>query len=149
MSWKCWLLGWECWYFPTALAWHAFDTPLKPKGKYYTDERIFYRGCKNYLTLLLTNLGTLRLCGILPIHLTAWLAASAGFLFSGHPGRSWLILRGMKASFSGSTFKKRRKVQTARVVSDRSLWPSIARTPGFGYYLGRLGRYVGQGYHGG
>lgn len=152
VGWRCWLAGYECWYFSSAVSWHAFGTSLKPKSKYYTLDRIHFHGAKNYLNLLLTNLGVSRLCRILPIHLSAWCAAAVGFAVRGQWKRSLLILKGIGWNFMPSNWKrtmeKRRKVQRTRTVTDRELWPLIGYSPPPSYYLSRLARYIMQGLHG-
>ena len=152
MAWRMWLKGWEVWYVPTATSWHAFGCEsLKPKLTYYTHERIFYRGCKNYLSLLFTNLGLAKLYAILPLHLSLWATAAVGFCFrKGGASCAVQIMRGMQDFFLSlpSLQRKRHHVQSTRVVSDRDLWPLISYTPPLTYYWHRLRRYVSQGLHG-
>mgnify|MGYP001559050194 CR=1 FL=1 len=150
LSWRMWLKGWRVLYWPQAVSWHAFNTSLKPKPKFYTDERIFYRGCHNYINLLLTNLGTRRLLCTLPLHISVWLVSAVGFALRGEWRRSWLILRGIWANFTGwrVILAKRRRVQSSRGVSDRILMQTISRSPRFRYYTDRMRRYLSQGIHG-
>lgn len=150
LAWRIWLTGRECWYFPSAVSWHAFNTGLKPKDQYYTDERVFYRGCRNYLNLLLTNLGTTTLVATLPIHLSGWLVSAAGFVLTGHPRKALMIVSGIISVVRTikPTLRKRKKVQGNRKLSDRQLLPLISRNPGWAYYAGRLKRYWTQQTHG-
>lgn len=151
LSWRLWLQGWANWFVPTAVGWHAFGCEtLKPKARHYTDERIFYRGCKNYLSLLWTNLGTGRLCLILPGHLLAWLCAAGGFYARRYPNRALSIMRAVLHFIRDLPHlqRKRHGVQSTRVRTDRELWPLIGYSPPLRYYTNRLWRYLGQGLHG-
>lgn len=150
LAWRCWLKGHEVWYTPLARSWHAFNTSLKPKADYYTLERIHFHGCKNYLNLLMTNLGNLQLIKVLPIHITAWVVAAVSFALRGKFQRSFHIMRGMwwNAANIWPTLKKRRKVQSGRRISDKSLMSIIMRHPPRHYYIDRLRRYITQGLHG-
>lgn len=148
LAWRVWLRGGEVWYWPTAVLWHAFNTSAKPVADYYTLERIHYRGVRNYLSLLWTSLGTLRLVSILPLHLSLWLVAAVGFSLRGQRNRGWLILRGIWDFWTHLPTAKRQRVQSTRVCTDRQLWPLIAYAPHWTYYPQRMIRYVWNGLHG-
>lgn len=151
LAWRIWLQGLEVWYVPTAISWHAFGCEsLKPKQEFYTDERIFYRGCKNYLSMLWTNLGPTRLATIFPPHVSAWFLAAVGFGLRGQWRVSLQIMRGLR-DFCTSLPRlrhKRRTVQSLRTLSDHTLWPMISYSPPLRYYVDRLKRYLTQGLHG-
>ena len=152
LSWRYWLKGQEIWYIPQAVSWHAFNTKFKPKSKHYTNERIHFHGCKNYINLLLTNLGAWRLLCTLPIHISIWLVSAVGFLLTGRLMRSWHILRGifwnLKPINLRRILQKRRRVQGSRVISDKDLFRIVMHNPPVTYYLGRMARYLSQGLHG-
>lgn len=150
LSWRIGLQGKECWYVPSAVAWHAFDTPLKPKQDYYTLERIHFHGSKNYIQMLITNLGLWRLLCVIPIHLFAWFAAAVSFMVKGDSKRCWLILRGIFWNFTHlpAILAKRRKVQQSRVVNDKVLLLGAEYRPPVRYYTDRFRRYVTQAIHG-
>ena len=150
LAWRSWLTGHESWYLPAAVSWHAFNTSLKPLADYYTLERIHRYGCRNYLSMLFTNLGTARLTFTFPLHLSAWLVACLGFALRGQWQRSVEILRGLQ-DFTNTMPRvrwKRRHVQASRVISDRALMQVIMVNPPWGYYFNRLRRYLHQGLHG-
>ena len=151
LAWRCWLKGWEVWYVPMAVSWHAFGCEtLKPKADYYTIERTMTYGCRNYLSLLWTNLGSLRLATIFPLHLSAWLLASMGFCLRGDYRRGMAVLRGLH-EFVGrlpTLLRKRCRVQSTRTRSDRELFRHIHQTTYVTYYLKRLWRYWTTQLHG-
>jgi len=151
LPWRMWLRGWDIWYCPTALSWHAFGCEsIKPRADYYTIRRTMTYGCRNYLSLLWTNLDTLRLAIILPIHVSAWIVSAIGFLCRGDTQRALAIMRGMQ-EFVGrlpTLCRKRRSVQSTRIISDRLLFQSIYASPGFRYYINRMWRYWKTQLHG-
>lgn len=150
LAWRVWLAGHEVWYWPHVVLWHAFNTSAKPVADYYTLRRIHTYGCRNYLSLLWTNLGTARLILTLPLHLSAWLGASVGFLLRGQPRRALATLRGVY-EFGlrlPQLQRKRARVQATRVRTDRALWPYIAHRVPWIYYPRRLQRYIFNGLHG-
>ena len=152
LAWRCWLRGWECWYVPSAVSWHAFGCErLKPKKDYYVDERVFYRGASNYVSLLLTNCSAGTLWTTLPVHLLGWLWAAAGFALTGQTSASRLVLAGLWDGLVRrlpSTLRKRQSVQSSRRVSERVLRRTILYRPSWTYYLTRLSRYWTTQQHG-
>ena len=150
LSWRMQLLGWESWYLPSAVSWHAFNTSMKPLADYYTLERIHTRGCANYLSLLTTNLGLLRLTLIFPWHLLGWSVALVGYGLLGRWPASRAIWRGawLYLTHLPAILRKRRRVQQARNVSDRALFRVAWYTPPLTYYVQRLVRYLLGGVHG-
>ena len=151
LAWRVWLSGLEVWYVPTAISWHAFGCPtLKPKQEFYTDERIFTRGCKNYLSLLWTHLSYGKRIQILPLHLSAWLLATLGFLCRGDWPKALSVMRGLR-DFARSLphlQRTRRAIQSSRVRSDADLWPLVSYSPPLSYYATRLWRYWTTQLHG-
>ena len=151
LAWRVWLSGLEVWYVPTAVSWHAFGCfELKPKNNFYTIERTMTYGCRNYLSMLWTNLGTWRLLLTFPTHLCAWLCAALGFCASGDANRGMAIMRGMSEFCHNlpDLQRKRHRVQSNRVVSDQVLFQSIYYSPRFSYYLKRMWRYWNTQLHG-
>lgn len=147
LSWRCWLNGWEVWYFPKGKAYHAFDTQLKTED-YYTLERIHYRGSRNYVSMLVTNLGLPQLVWTLPIHLCGWVGAIVGFVLTGEWARAKLIWKGLTSHNIGELLRKRREVQARRVISDSTLLPIILKHPPISYYFTRLSQYLERKLHG-
>ena len=152
LAWRCWLRGWECWYVPSAVSWHAFGCPtLKPKQEFYVDERIFFRGPSNYCSMLITNCGAWRLGLMLCCQVCAWVCAAAGFALRGHPARAGMVLAGLWDGLVRrlpSHRRKRRSVQAHRCIRDAELFQSISYSPPFRYYLMRLWRYWTSQLHG-
>ena len=150
LAWRVWLSGQEVWYWPSAVCWHWFNTGAKPVQDFYTLQRIHTYGCRNYLRLLTSNLGTLRLVRTLPWHLLAWLVAALGFLARGQPRRAGAIGQGVAQYLSTlpATLRKRAQVQRQRVVSDAQLWPLVTTHIPWTYYPQRMIQYIWNGLHG-
>ena len=150
LAWRVWLSGHQCWYFPSAKSWHAFGTKFKPKQEFYTLERIHFHGCKNYISLLVTNLGLSRLLAILPAHILIWCASAVGFSLRGQFQRSLLIMRGIfwNLIHLRKVLRKRRRVQQGKKVGEVNFWRLVSFSPPLEYYWNRIFRYVSQGLHG-
>ena len=151
LAWRVWLSGGEVWCVPLIVSYHAFGCEeLKPRADFYTIERTMTYGCRNYLSLLWTNLGVARLAVIFPAQLSAWLAASLGFLCRGDGRRAVAILRGLCQFVFRlpDLCRKRHCVQSTRRLSDRSLLAHVAYRPPIRYYLNRLWRYWTTQLHG-
>lgn len=150
LAWRMWLRGHYVLYHPFAVGWHAFNSSLKPTDTYYTIQRIHTFGARNYVSLLVTNLGSMRLVRTLPIHIGAWLLAALGFAAKGQAWRARAILVGLieAARRLPKTLAKRRTVQSQRIRSDRELAPFIMARPPVSYYARRIRRYWEQMLHG-
>jgi len=149
LAWRVWLYGGKVLYEPLAVGWHAFNTKFKPIQKHYTSARVQFNGCRNYITMLIKNLGKENLC-IIPIHMLIWFIAGLAMIGTGKVGQGWNILKGLVyvvRNLNG-ILEKRERIQNKRVKSDRELWPFIFCRPPNGYYRQRFLRYLRIGLHG-
>lgn len=150
LSWRVWLSGQTVMYTPQATGFHAFNTKFKPKEKHYTNERVFFNGCHNYITMLIKNLEAKNLWRILPIHLTIWFSAGVVMIITGKVKQGVSVLKGLVFVIRNlkSILEKRRRVQSDRQVSDDDIWPYIFRRTNMLYYVNRFYRYIVGGLHG-
>ena len=151
LSFRMWLKGYEVWYIPEARSWHAFGCEeIKPTKEFYNISRIHRNGSRNYIQMLLTNVGTFRLSFMLPLHLFGWLLAIIFFCLKGQLNRAFLIILGFFDVLRTipNILKKRKKIQDSRVISDKDLFEIILKKPPKGYFRERLLRYVIRGRHG-
>lgn len=142
LSLRFWRGGWKVMYFPKAISFHAFGTSLKPRSLYYTDERVFYRGSRNYLRMLIKNMPMKRLVGMLPIQYVVWLFCALVFFLKGKGSITRLILKGVLSSFP---------TLLLRAFPFRYVHPyrmDFFRNPPLHYYFNRFRRYVTQKLHG-
>lgn len=149
LSWRIWLSGRKVLYMPDATGYHAFNTRFKPVEKHYTSRRVHFNGCRNYITMLIKNLGKEHLW-ILLIHIPIWVLAGIMMLLTGKRQEGLNILKGLKyvLDHRKEILEKRSQTQGGRRVSDKTIWPHIfARAPR-GYYSQRFRRYCRTGLHG-
>lgn len=151
LSWRVWLSGKKVLYTPQATGFHAFNCPkIKPVLKFYTNERVFFNGSRNYLTMLIKNMEVKNLWRILPIHTTIWFFAGLALIITGKVKQGTSVWRGLLYVVRNlkMILEKRRRTQIDRKVSDRELWPMVFRRPPRGYYIQRFTRYIVNQLHG-
>lgn len=149
LAWRVWLSGSRVLYIPSSVTLHAFNTKFKPTDM-YTPRRVYFNGCRNYITMLLTNLSLRELIIPFVVQNIVWLVAVVGFLITGKTEAGINVLRGLLYVYSNfpHIMAKRRKVQASRIISDRDLLPIIRRSPPISYYIKRLFSYIKTGRHG-
>lgn len=149
LSWRVWLSGKQVLYTPQATGYHAFNTRFKPVTKHYTNERVFCNGCRNYITMLIKNLGREHLW-IVPLHMMIWFFAAFAMIITGKIAQGLNILKGLLYCFTNMSaiFSKRKKIQENRKVDESDIWPLIYSKTPRGYYRTRFLRYITLGLHG-
>lgn len=150
LAWRVWLLGYRVLYVPKSVTLHAFNTRFKPRD-FYVPRRVYFNGCRNYLTMTYTNFGKKRWIIPLLTQVIVWSTAGIGMLLTGKFAAALNIFKGLGYFFLNirTIWKKRFHVQRKlRKVSDAELMPIIMRNPPMNYYFKRLLRYVRTGLHG-
>jgi len=149
LSWRLWLKNCKVMFCPQATGWHAFNTKFKPPEKFYTSDRVQFNGTRNYLTMLIKNLGRSHLW-IIPIHSSIWFFAGLVMLITGKRQQGWNIWRGLwyVISHLKEILVKRGQIQTTRRISEKRLWKTIYCVPPRGYAWQRFSRYLRIGLHG-
>lgn len=149
LAWRVWLSGSSVYYVPLSVTYHAFNTRFKP-ADFYIPRRVYFNGCRNYLSMLFTNLSYSRLAFPLFTQLIVWSAAGVGMLITGKFEAGINIFNGLFYFFSHmpSLLKKRAVVQRSRKISDAELLPIILRNPPLSYYVKRFFHYIKTGRHG-
>jgi len=149
VAWRVWLSGLKVYYAPQSITYHAFNTRFKPKD-YYTHGRVYFNGCRNYITMLIKNLSFWNLVRIVPFHVCVWLLSAIGMGLVGKFSASYHIFRGLFYLTRNlkNIHLKRKSSQDLRQISDKDLFPYIYRSPKFGYYCQRFFRYLKVGLHG-
>lgn len=130
LCWRIWLAGYSVLYVPESIVHHDVggSTRLLPAAF------LEYESFKNRICSLIKNLGTLRLLRVMPLHLLMCFGAAAAYTVRGHPGEGLAIVRavGWNLRHLPRTLQKRRPIQQQRRLSDRELWPRIARHRSWG-----------------
>ncbi len=149
LSWRIWLSGGTVLFEPKAIGTHYFNTKFKPAQEYYTSKRVHYNGSRNYITMLIKNLGKEHLW-IIPIHTLIWFFAGCAMLITGKISQGMNILKGLWYVISNRKLilEKRKRIQEKRYVDESTLWPIISRRAPRGYYAERFTRYCRIGLHG-
>lgn len=149
LAWRVWLAGYKVFYVPRSVTLHAFNTRFKPQD-FYIPKRVYFNGCRNYLSMIYTNIGRKRWIIPLIIQLMVWTIAGIGMLITGKTEAGLYIIRGIIYFFRNirTIWHKRFKVQRSRKISDRDLLPIILRNPPISYYVKRFFHYIKTGRHG-
>ena len=150
LAWRVWLSGWKVYYVPSSVTLHAFNTRFKPPD-FYVPKRVYFNGCRNYLTMLYTNIGRKRWLIPILIQLIVWSTAGIGMFLTGKWEASTNIFNGLFDFFWNirTIWRKRCVVQRKlRKVSDKELMPIILKNPPISYYLKRFCHYIYTGKHG-
>lgn len=143
LSWRIWLAGYKIMVLPSAIGYHAFETPLKPRS-YYNQRYIHYHGCKNYLTMLIKCLPANRLY-IVGINAFIWFIMGCVLWPRNRQGAGW-IWQGIWYNIRNFRYiwGKRKKIK--RIKSD--YWHLIYKNPRLSYYFGRFKDYISHQLHG-
>ena len=149
LAWRVWLSGKTVKWVPWSITLHAFNTRFKNED-FYTPERVYYNGPKNYISMLLTNLTVCNIARIVPIHISLWFACGIGMWLKGRWKEGYLIFRGIFYNLGNIGFirSKRERIKRYRVIKDRELFKIILRNPGLNYYRNRFFRYLFSSIHG-
>ena len=121
LSWRMQLAGYRVRSVPASVVLHEGGASL-PGG---SAEKIYFNH-RNNVAMLLKNLGTARLLWVIPLRLLLDVAAALYYLtrFPGCLKKSGAVFRAWSFTIRGFalTMKKRRKVQSSRVVGDRTIF---------------------------
>ena len=149
LSWRVWLLGYQVLYIPQSITFHAFNTKFKPLN-FYSLERIYFNGCKNYLIMLIKNLETRNLRFALMFQYATWILSAFGMFLTGKFKAGSYIFKALShVSFrKESILHARKEVQKNRVKTDKELFKFIMKNPPISYYFNRFIRYIQVGLHG-
>lgn len=130
LCWRIWLAGHTISYVPESVVYHEGGGLTRSLPSAFID----YESFKNRICSLTKNLGPRKLSEIVPLHLLLCLLTAAINAVQGRPRNSVAILRaiGWNAAHLRETLGKRSRIQSRRRVSDRELWPRIARGQSWG-----------------
>lgn len=150
ISWKVWFIGQRVLWVPRAVLHHAFNTKFKPWSYFYTNKRVYYNGCRNYIIMLLKFLEWKNVWRIVPLHAFVWFCAGAGMLLTGKFEAGWLIWKGLAYHIFNwkDTMWRRAQTQALRTKSDNELFKVILKQPKLSFYWNRFWHYIRTGRHG-
>lgn len=152
ISWKVWFIGEKVLWVPKAVLYHAFNTKFKPWNYFYTNKRVYYNGCRNYILMLAKFLEVPNLIKMLAIHAPVWFFAGLFMLLTGKYEAGWLIWKGLLYHLNQKnikdTLERRKETQKLRTKSDKELFKLILKQPRIGFYVSRFFHYIKTGRHG-
>ena len=143
LSWRVWLAGYNVKVLPSAFAYHAFETALKPKS-YYNPYLIHYHGCKNYITMLIKCLPANRLY-IALINAFLWFIMGCLLWFRNKQGAYW-IWQGIWYNIRNfrHIWSKRKAIKRI----NKNFFHLIYKNPSIFYYIVRAKDYLIHQLHG-
>jgi GT2 family glycosyltransferase len=143
ICWRTWLSGFEVRFAPKIIVEHAYQTKEK-SPRFYINNQVYYRGCRNTVTTLIKNLNSKNLFIILPIHLASWFILAFIFLIKLDFTKSSALLRGLLWNFVNiqSTLKKRKTIQANRKITDKQLFALVGIKRPLKYYFHKAFAYL-------
>lgn len=130
---RVWLAGYECWYWPKAVCYHAGGGT----SVIFENSIIQFHNFKNKLMSFIKNLEGITLLQILPVYLILNIVISFG----------WLIIKRKPKHFSAlyksiwwniihiqSTLEKRKRTQRLRKLRDKEIFRIVKKNPRISYY---------------
>lgn len=149
LAWRVWLYGYRVLYVPLSLTYHAFNTRFKPSDM-YIPRRVYFNGSRNYIAMLITNLGNRNMIFPIFTQYIVWFCASIGMILTGKAEAGVWIMKGLYYTVTHlpKILNKRNRVQSARKISDKELFKIILRNPPISYYINRFFHYIKTGRHG-
>lgn len=129
---RLWLMGYECWYWPMAVCYHAGGgTTLR-----FDNSLIQFHNFKNKLMSFLKNFEAKNLLTIVSTFLFLNVLLSIFWLLKGKWKHSLTLYRaiGWNIIHLPSTLEKRNVIQKMRKVSDSKIFSKIKKNPKLKYY---------------
>ena len=140
LCWRIWLAGHTISYVPASVVYHEGGGITRTLPIAFLE----YESFKNRLCSLTKNLGIRKFLQVVPLHLLLCVCTATVNAVQGRPQNSAAILRAIawNAGHLRQTLQKRSRIQRRRRVSDRELWPRIARDQSWGEAYGWLQSYL-------
>jgi GT2 family glycosyltransferase len=129
---RAWIAGYECWYYPKAVAYHAVGgTSFQLDNAY-----IQFHNFKNKMLSFVKNFEARTLAYVLPVFLLLNIALSFLWLFQGKIKHFFALYRAFWWNIINikSTLEKRSMMKKNKVRSDSEIFLKIKKNPKLGYY---------------
>lgn len=141
LGWRCWLAGYKAVFVPESVVYHEFGTSTIILGKSKNNYNAKFHGCKNYILTLFKNLELKNIFTILPMHIFLWTGLGwFVFLTKGDYHAFWWIHKaiGWNILNIGKNFRKRKHIQSTRIINDDNLFKIVMRKKPFLYYIQKV-----------
>lgn len=125
LCWRAWLYGWKVYYAPVATVYHKMGGSTKKIGS----PTINYHSYKNRIMSYIKNLSWYNLIWMLPLHIILIIGFSFIYFVALRGKSGFSIYRAMYWNIANlsKNLKKRKQIQSERVVTDKVLFPIIMR----------------------
>lgn len=132
LCWRSWLNNHKTVFCPTSVVHHLYSTTKEVVDKNRFNYLVRFHGTKNYIMTLVKNLGFLQLIYTLPLHLLAWISFAFFLTMKGNFKSGFNIGKGICWSLFNvlKILRKRRQIQSSRVLSDKVLLPIVMKKEG-------------------
>jgi GT2 family glycosyltransferase len=129
---RIWLYGYECWYYPKAVCYHANGgTSVLTDNSF-----IMFHSFKNKLVSFIKNFELKNLITIIPAYLFFGSLLCFAWVLQGKlkHAASWFKSLYWNIEHLSQTLKKRSQVQSLRHVSDSEIFKQVRKNPKLKYY---------------
>ena len=137
---RLWSAGYECWYYPTAVCYHAGSMTSKK----FDESHIIYQDIKNRIMLLIKNMEFTNLSINLAGYLSIYAIINIIWLFQMKFKKIYAYLSALAWNITNlqKNLQKRANIQKIRTKKDSELFTKIKRNPrlSYSYYLFRMER---------
>jgi len=130
---RLWLAGYECWYYPKAVVYHAgAGTTIR-----FDNSVIQYHNFKNKLLSFIKNFEIKNLLIIIPIYISLNVLISLYWLYKKKPKHFLALYKSIWWNIVNlsKTLDKRKKVQALRKVSDKYIFNLVKVSAPLSYYI--------------
>jgi GT2 family glycosyltransferase len=129
---RIWLAGYECWYYPKAVMYHA----MGGTSVTFHNSKIQFHNFKNKLLSFLKNFQMRTLLSVLPIYLILNIALGFFWLLQGKWRHFLALYQAIwwNVSHFAETYRKRVNIQKLRVVPDNVIFNQTKVNPELRYY---------------
>jgi len=130
---RLWSAGYECWYYPKAVCYHANGGTSLTFG----NDFIQFHNFKNKLLSFLKNFEIITLIKIIPVYLLINILLSIFWLFQGKFKHFMAIYRAIFWNIKNikTTLEKRKIIKNLRTKKDKEIFLKTKKNPRLSYYL--------------
>jgi GT2 family glycosyltransferase len=130
---RMWLSGYECWYYPEAVVFHA----MGGTSTLFANGFIQFHNFKNKLCSFLKNFSWFSLIYILPVYTAVNVLIAIFWFCTGKAANAGALFKafGWNIRHFPETMRKRAAVQAQRTKSDRQIMKVCKKNPSFNYYV--------------
>ncbi|MFA6047631.1 MAG: glycosyltransferase family 2 protein [Parcubacteria group bacterium] len=129
LGWRSWLAGYRAIFAYDSIVFHHFSVTKKIVDPKFNNHLVRFHGTKNYILTLYKNLSFKNLIIILLKNIFLWMGLAGYLILRGNFSSSGNILKGIGWNIVNfpRNYRKRKKIQKNRIISDKKLFEKIYR----------------------